>query len=313
MDNRCPLTIDDMPDEMVKIIKHLSASAVVLIVGGVYLNLWLNYEGGREGKRKLQKSPGASIRTPGKEYTIVSGVEDTDYRTQDVSQYAVYVKDLSKVYLRNGEQFNALDKVSLKLRKGQVMGLLGPNGAGKSTLLSILTGIIQATEGNAWISGFDVATELPQIYKRIGVCPQFDLLWEDLTVHEHLMFYARLKGADEGLDSSLVESTLRKVRLEKESQKPSKQLSGGQKRRLSLAIALIGNPSVIFLDEPTTGLDPLNREELWKILESIKEHTSVIITTHLMQEAEYLSDVISKLRIISYHESRSYRCARQHL
>lgn len=291
LDDRCPLTFDQMPDEMTRIVYYLAASSILLLASGIYLNLWINNEKGTSFLR-THIHPAVISKSSSNQYSIVSGIQEDDDSFSDPSKYAVLVKDLHKVYFRDDKPFNALKGVSLKLKKGQVLGLLGPNGAGKSTLLSILTGMTLSTKGKAWVAGFDVSSDLPEVYKRIGVCPQFDLLWEDLTPQEHLMFYARLKGADEALDSSIVDKTLRKVNLEKEAHKLAKQLSGGQKRRLSLAIALIGDPSVIILDEPTTGLDPLNREELWKILEAVREHTSVIVTTHLMQEAEYLSDVI---------------------
>jgi ABC-type Na+ transport system ATPase subunit NatA len=203
---------------------------------------------------------------------------------------------VSKTYSRAGSSFVALHPAYLAISKGEVLGLLGPNGAGKTTLISILTGLIQPDSGKAWIGGASIIDELPKVYKSIGVCPQFDLFWEDLTVEEHLLFYLRLKGSKHDFDSE-IDEVLRvctDVELQAHRYKLAKTLSGGMKRRLSLAIALIGNPDAIFLDEPTTGLDPLNREIFWGILQRIKKDKSIILTTHLMQEADFLSDRIGR-------------------
>lgn len=215
----------------------------------------------------------------------------------DHSSYPVVVKGVSKTYVKRGKPFQALKPTYLVIEKEQVFGLLGPNGAGKTTLLTILTGMIRSESGNAWIGGSNINTELPNVYKSIGVCPQFDIFWEDLTIEEHLIFYLRLKGVDSAKsEMQKVEQVCREVELFDDRRKKAKTLSGGMKRRLSLAVALIGQPDVIFLDEPTTGLDPLNRESFWKIIQRIKKSSSVILTTHLMQEADYLCDRIGTHR-----------------
>lgn len=137
--------------------------------------------------------------------------------------------------------------------------MLGPNGAGKTTLLSILTGIHGSDSGDAYIAGSNVYTQLNEVYKKIGVCPQFDLLWDELTIEDHLLFYLRLKGVETSCEKSSVKKAAEEVFLTPHLKKKVKELSGGMKRRLSLSIALVGEPKVIFLDEPTTGLDPANR------------------------------------------------------
>lgn len=131
-----------------------------------------------------------------------------------------------------------------------------PNGAGKSTLISLLTGLYPASSGEALLCGFDLKTQSDQVYTKIGVCPQFDILWYDLTVGEHLYFYARLRGIASKDEDEAVISALSDVALLKFKNRFAKGLSGGERRRLSIAIALLGQPKVIFLDEPTTGLDP---------------------------------------------------------
>eukprot|EP01135_Chromosphaera_perkinsii_P005890 Nk52_evm23s370 gene=Nk52_evmTU23s370 len=185
----------------------------------------------------------------------------------------------------------AVKNVYLGIRKGECLGLLGANGAGKTTLISIITGLFEATSGSIEICGFDVNTKSSSIYSLIGVCPQFDILHSHLTVREHLMFYCRLKGlVDVRMQS---DSLLKQVNLLDVGDRLTKDLSGGMRRRLSIAIAICGDPSVLVLDEPTTGLDPVSRRSVWEALEIIKRNRSVIITTHAMDEANRLCDRIA--------------------
>ena len=145
----------------------------------------------------------------------------------------------------------AVKDVTFAVEEGVIFGLLGPNGAGKTTLISILTGLYEASAGDARLAGFDIKSDSKNIYQVMGVCPQFDILWEDLTIEEHLYFYARLKGVTKTEEHEAVTQALRNVSLEGFRERLSKGLSGGEKRRLSIAIALVGNPSVVFFDEPT--------------------------------------------------------------
>lgn len=135
-------------------------------------------------------------------------------------------------------------------------------------------------------------SNLQEVYKNIGVCPQFDLLWEELTVEEHLLFYLRLKGCSAYDEYKKVEDAVSLVKLTEDRYKKVRQLSGGMKRRLSLAIAIVGEPLVVFLDEPTTGLDPKNRIKFWETIEQIKKDKAIILTTHIMEEADVVSDRI---------------------
>ncbi|KAI9322033.1 hypothetical protein DFJ73DRAFT_875853 [Zopfochytrium polystomum] len=194
----------------------------------------------------------------------------------------------------------AVDGVHLAVSSSEVLGLLGPNGAGKSTLVSVLTGLQRASSGDAVIAGHHLAGGVSRDaglarQERIGVCPQQDLLWEDLSIREHLYFYVRAKSSrilavEE--EARIVEEMLRQVELERMADKLVCQLSGGQKRRLSIAIALTGSPSVIFLDEPTTGLDLKVRKSIWSIIQRASAGKAVILTTHSMEEAEACCDRI---------------------
>jgi len=176
----------------------------------------------------------------------------------------------------------------LALRKNETFGLLGPNGAGKTTTISILTGLYMPTQGNAWVDGYDIIESMDSVHKIMGVCPQFDTLWDTLTVEETLLFYARLKGADKSGEKEEVQKYLDQVGLGAHAEKKVHALSGGMKRRLSVAVSLVGDPKVIFLDEPTTGLDPESRRSLWDVLIEVKKNKCIILTTHSMEEADIL-------------------------
>ncbi|OMJ19519.1 ABC transporter A family member 9 [Smittium culicis] len=186
----------------------------------------------------------------------------------------------------------AVKDVTLSIEKGTIFGLLGPNGAGKTTIISMMSGLYKMSSGFATLAGFDVTTETKQVYRNVGICPQHDILWDDLTISEHLYFYARLKGIPPSEEASVVNDIIERVALTEQKNKLSKTLSGGQKRRLSIAIAFVGNPSVVFLDEPTTGLDPEVRRTVWNIINGNKVGRTIVLTTHSMEEAEVLCNKI---------------------
>ncbi|KAA0158429.1 hypothetical protein FNF31_02424 [Cafeteria roenbergensis] len=191
----------------------------------------------------------------------------------------------------------AVDGLSLTVKPGTCLGLLGHNGAGKSTLLKILSGLELPTEGVAEVNGFDVATDVASVQATLGTCPQHDLQWPELTAREHLQLFARLKGLQGGREALAheVEERLEKVNLVDDADRAAGTFSGGMRRRLSVAVACIGNPSVILLDEAATGLDPVNRSELWRMILDLKRDgdKALIVTTHDLQEAELLSDRVA--------------------
>jgi len=200
------------------------------------------------------------------------------------------IKNLSKQY--PGSDVFSLQNLSLAIGNGECFSLLGENGAGKTTAISLLTGLYPPTFGSAVIGGHDITTELTQARLALGVCPQFNVLWDTLTVEEHLLFYARLKGVPPRLENEHVKTWLVELGLLFAKDRLSQDLSGGMKRRLSAGIALVGNPKVVFLDEPTTGLDPASRRHLWSILDRARHGRALVLTTHSMDEAEVLSDRI---------------------
>ena len=185
----------------------------------------------------------------------------------------------------------AVGGISLAVPPGQCFGLLGSNGAGKSTLINVLTGLLPATEGVAHVAGFDVATHIRDVHLSIGVCPQHELLWPTLTVMEHLAFYARVKGVDCRAERAALRALVSAVGLAHVRNDRAANLSGGMKRRLSIAIALAGESKVLFLDEPSTGLDPASRRQTWNVIDAAKRAgRTMVLTTHLMDEAEVLCD-----------------------
>ncbi|KAJ3239056.1 hypothetical protein HDU81_006662 [Chytriomyces hyalinus] len=198
------------------------------------------------------------------------------------------VRHLKKVYDGGvvGGEVSALKGVSFAVEEGCVFGLLGPNGAGKSTLLSILTGARKQTSGRVWMNGVDVSHDRRSIKSQIGICPQADLLWTTLSVLEHILFYLRIKGIAPKNEHTAAQTLLKQVGLTHIGHRTPTHLSGGEKRRLSIAIALAGDPRLVFLDEPTAGLDPHIKRQIWGIIRSLREGRTIILTTHSMQEAE---------------------------
>jgi len=200
----------------------------------------------------------------------------------------VYVNNIHKVY-KNGT--HAVRGVSFAASTGQVFGLLGVNGAGKTTTFKMLCGQVPPTAGKVSIQGFDVSTEASSARKLIGYCPQFDALLDSLTTREHLFLYGRLKGIKRSLISSVVASQLHDLSLMNYVSSRAGQLSGGNKRKLSVAMATIGEPPMVFLDEPSAGMDPVARRGMWSVVQNIadrRQKSVVILTTHSMEEAEAL-------------------------
>uniref|UniRef100_UPI0037E7D1F5 phospholipid-transporting ATPase ABCA1 n=1 Tax=Semicossyphus pulcher TaxID=241346 RepID=UPI0037E7D1F5 len=195
--------------------------------------------------------------------------------------------DLTKVYPRKSTP--AVDRLCVGVPAAECFGLLGINGAGKTTTFKMLTGDIPVSSGEAFLNGYSIRTEMRDVNQNMGYCPQFDAIDDLLTGREHLEFYARLRGVPEKEITMVAEWGIQKLGLVKYSNKSAGTYSGGNKRKLSTAIALIGCPPVIFLDEPTTGMDPKARRFLWDcILSIIKEGRSVVLTSHSMEECEAL-------------------------
>ncbi|XP_073662950.1 ATP-binding cassette sub-family A member 2 isoform X2 [Tursiops truncatus] len=208
----------------------------------------------------------------------------------DADNDMVKIENLTKVYKsRKLGRILAVDRLCLGVRPGECFGLLGVNGAGKTSTFKMLTGDESTTGGEAFVNGHSVLKELLQVQQSLGYCPQFDALFDELTAREHLQLYTRLRGIPWKDEARVVKWALEKLELTKYADKPAGTYSGGNKRKLSTAIALIGYPAFIFLDEPTTGMDPKARRFLWNlILDLIKTGRSVVLTSHSMEECEAL-------------------------
>ena len=197
---------------------------------------------------------------------------------------AVEVRDLVK---RFGD-CPAVDHISLTVRRGEIFGFLGPNGAGKSTTIRILCGLLRPTSGSARVGGYDVATQAESIKASIGYMSQKFSLYDDLRVEENIDFFAGIYGVPEDEAAARKEYILRMAGLEDRRQSMTRLLSGGWKQRLALGCAILHRPPILFLDEPTSGVDPIARRDFWDLIYQLSEagHT-IFVSTHYMDEAEY--------------------------
>jgi len=197
---------------------------------------------------------------------------------------AVTLRDLEKRF----GSFVAVNRISLEVAKGEIFGFLGPNGAGKSTTIRMLCGLLAPTSGSATVVGLDVATEAEKIKSQIGYMSQKFSLYEDLTVEENIDFYAGIYRIPHKLKEQRKRWVLEMAHLEEQRGTATALLPGGWKQRLSLGCALLHEPPVLFLDEPTSGVDPISRRSFWELIyEKADEGVTVFVTTHYMEEAEY--------------------------
>ena len=197
----------------------------------------------------------------------------------------ITIENLTKVY---GE-VKAVEDLNLEIRPGEIFGFLGPNGAGKTTTIRVLTTLTKPTSGNAWINGFDVLREPLKVKRAIGVVQQHVSLDRDLSVRENMEVHARLHHLKSSERRQRITELLDYVELEDESNRIVADLSGGMKRRLMIARALIHHPKLLFLDEPTVGLDAQTRRRLWELIRRMNiDGTTVLLTTHYIEEAEAL-------------------------
>lgn len=205
---------------------------------------------------------------------------------------AIVTEKLTKRY----KDVTAVDGLSLSVKKGELFALLGVNGAGKTTAVKMLCGITEPTGGNAWLSGKSIVTELRAVKGIIGVSPQETAVAPNLTVKENLELMCGVHGFSGNVKKQKVRELLKSFGLSDTAGKRAAKLSGGWQRRLSIAMALISEPEILFLDEPTLGLDVIARSELWELVRSFKGEKTVILTTHYLEEAEALSDRIGIMK-----------------
>uniref|UniRef100_A0A8C1UHB0 P-type phospholipid transporter n=1 Tax=Cyprinus carpio TaxID=7962 RepID=A0A8C1UHB0_CYPCA len=213
----------------------------------------------------------------------------------------VCVENLYKMF--SGSSRPAVDGLSITFYEGQITAFLGHNGAGKTTTMSILTGMFPPSSGTAYIYGKDIRTDMDAIRKSLGMCPQHNIIFHHMTVAEHILFYSLLKGRPLPEAQLEVENMLEDLGLPHKRNEEAQNLSGGMQRKLSVAMAFVGGAKVVFLDEPTSGVDPYSRRSIWDLLLKYRAGRTVILSTHHMDEADLLSD---RVAIIS--QGRLYCC-----
>jgi ABC-type multidrug transport system ATPase subunit len=247
---------------------------------------------GAGGSDKLAAAPQVeSIGNP-----VGAGVH-IDETTVEMEQMrrdhkCIDIKNLRKTFPTPDGEFVAVNDLNMTMFEGQIFSLLGHNGAGKTTTISMLTGMLPPTSGDATVYGKSIVGDMPGVREDIGFCPQHDVLYPSLTVHEHLSMFASLKGIPDAEVEAVVMSKIADVGLTEKVNYQSGGLSGGQKRKLSLAMALIGDCKAIFLDEPTSGMDPYSRRSTWNMLQAARAGRVMVLTTHFMDEADILGDRI---------------------
>lgn len=213
----------------------------------------------------------------------------TTDKEQVSSPKAIVVTGLSKQY----PDKTAVDNISFSVDKGSIFSLLGVNGAGKTTTIKMLCGLTRPTGGEAYVLSHDIHTELGEVKKLVNISPQDTSVASRLTVRENLEFIAGIYGANRKKQREKADEMIQYFHLQEVADRRAKVLSGGWQRKLSIAMALITEPQIIFLDEPTLGLDVLARRELWEVIRRMKEKITIILTTHYMEEAESLSDKVA--------------------
>ena len=203
--------------------------------------------------------------------------------------HSIEVKDLTKVF----GKFTAVDKVSFNVEKGEVFGFLGANGAGKSTTIKMLCGILEPTSGDAIVAGFSVMNEPDKVKRSIGYMSQRFSLYNDLTVEENMNFFGGVYGLTGDVLNERKKWVLQIANLEGKQKLLTGSLPGGIKQRLALGTAVIHQPGIVFLDEPTSGVDPISRRNFWELINELSAGgTTVLVTTHYLEEAEYCNNII---------------------
>nr|XP_029724371.1 ATP-binding cassette sub-family A member 3-like isoform X2 [Aedes albopictus] len=221
---------------------------------------------------------------------LTEGRKNTEEEEPTEKHAGIKILGLTKVFAGSKVAVNDL---SLNLYEDQISVLLGHNGAGKTTTMSMLTGMFPPSSGTAIVNGFDIRYDVENLRNSLGLCPQHNVLFDELTVSEHIRFFAKLKGLEESQISGEIDKYLKQLELEDKRDAQSHTLSGGMKRKLSIAIALCGGSKVVLCDEPTSGMDPAARRILWNLLQREKVGRTILLSTHFMDEADILGDRVA--------------------
>ncbi|XP_040176029.1 ATP-binding cassette sub-family A member 3-like [Anopheles arabiensis] len=288
-----PATIDD-GFNVGLIIIMLLVDAVIYLLIALYIEQIMPGEFGiaRPWYFPFTKEFWVRTQTPSRDTLFqANGSTESRYIEQDPAGYAgVEIKQLRKVYKGNKA---AVDGLNLRMYENQISVLLGHNGAGKTTTMSMLTGVFAPTSGTALINGHDIRTDIDGVRSSLGLCPQHNVLFDEMTVDEHLKFFSRLKGVPTEAVSGEIDRYLKLLELTDKRDAQSQTLSGGMKRKLAVGMALCGGSKVVLLDEPTSGMDPSARRALWNLLQKEKQNRTMLLSTHFMDEADVLGDRIA--------------------
>jgi ABC-2 type transport system ATP-binding protein len=219
--------------------------------------------------------------------------------TMSASQAAIQIGNLTRRF----GNLTAVDRLNLEVARGEIFGLVGPDGAGKTTTLRLVCGLLEPTDGEVRVAGYDVVTDIDEVKDRIGYMAQRFGLYADLSVEENMIFYADLFGISAAERKSLMTRLLKMTRMEPFRERAAAKLSGGMKQKLALMCALLHHPQILFLDEPTNGVDPVSRRDFWAILyQLVKDGMTVVVTTAYLDEAERCN------RVGLMHQGRLIRC-----
>ena len=205
---------------------------------------------------------------------------------------AIILHQLTKLY---GPK-KVVDQIDLTIKSGELFALLGPNGAGKTTTIKMLATLLRPSSGSATVLGFDVAARSSELRRQINLSPQETAIAPNLTVRENLMLVGQIYNSDRAAVRQRVDELIDEFKLADWQNQKARQLSGGWQRRLSIALGLVTNPAILFLDEPTLGLDPQARRELWDKITALKGRVTIILTTHYLEEAEFLADRVGVIK-----------------
>ncbi|XP_076108921.1 phospholipid-transporting ATPase ABCA3-like isoform X1 [Mytilus galloprovincialis] len=248
----------------------------------LYFPFTKNYWCGSKKKEKYER-----------EHSVI-GLDPAYFEAEPSDKKAgIAIQHLRKVYGNGKKKKIAVRDTTLNMYEGNITALLGHNGAGKTTTMSMLTGFIEPTSGTAQVNGYDIRKDITSVRKSIGLCPQHNILFETMTIEEHLRFFAKLKGCPSKDINNEVNEMISVLEIESKRNKFSGTLSGGQKRKLSVGIALIAGSKTVILDEPTSGMDPAARRQTWDILQKFRAGRTIVLSTHFMDEADLLGDRIA--------------------
>ncbi len=223
-----------------------------------------------------------------------------------MNNISVKVQQLTKMF----DNFTAVDHIDFEVKQGEIFGFLGANGAGKTTTIRMLCGLLLPTSGKAWVHGFDINTDSEEIKKNIGYMSQKFSLYNDLTVEENITFYGGIYGLNKKRLRQRKEWILEKLNLENQRRTITAEIPLGWKQRLALGCAILHSPPVLFLDEPTSGVDPISRREFWGLINELAgQGTTIFVTTHYMDEAEYCNrlSIMHQGRIVTIDTPRTLK------